>query len=70
MELETTFYIVSLVYMGLMFVLFVALLIAVLVIKAKINRLHRMVDDKVAAAQSLVGKVAIGISTIRHFVKR
>jgi Na+/H+-dicarboxylate symporter len=68
-DLENAFYIVALVYMGLMFVLFIVLLAAVLVIKSKINKLHDAIDEKVALARSIATKASIGINTVRHFVK-
>jgi hypothetical protein len=70
MELETAFYIVAIVYMGLMFILFIALLAAVLVIKAKINKLHDSVDAKINLAKSVAGKGLIGLNTLRYFIKK
>lgn len=70
MELETAFYIVALVYMGLMFVMFIALLAAVLVIKAKIDRLHAVVDEKVELAKSVVTKTAAGFGALSHFLRK
>jgi ABC-type multidrug transport system fused ATPase/permease subunit len=67
--LETAFYIVSLVYMGLMFVLFIALLVAVLVIKKKINAVHQMVEEKLAQVRAVTDKANIALKTIQHFVK-
>lgn len=70
MNLETVFYVVALIYMGLMFVLFIALLSAVMVIKAKINRLHTVVDDKVELAKSTVTKAVAGFSALRYFLRK
>jgi len=53
MELQTAFYIIGIIYMGLMLVLFIALVTAVLVIKAKINHIHRMIDEKVQVVSGL-----------------
>ncbi len=38
--LEQTFYIMAIVFMSVMFVMIIALVAAVFVIKAKINRIH------------------------------
>lgn len=70
MELETTFYVISIIYMTLMIGLIIALLTAVLVIKAKINKVHDMVDDRVNQAKSLAGKVSVGLNILKQFVKR
>ena len=70
MELETLFYITAIVYMSLMLVLFVALFAAVLVVKARINRLHRMLDSKIGQAKSIAGKATIGVNALRYFVRK
>lgn len=44
--LETAFYIIGIVFMGLMLILLVALVAAVFVIRAKINHIHNIVEDK------------------------
>jgi hypothetical protein len=69
MELETTFYIMAIVYMSLMFILFIALLIAVFVIKAKIDRLHAMVEERVDQAKSIATKATVGWKTLKYFIK-
>lgn len=53
MTLEETFYFVGILYMGLMLILFVALVAAVLVIKAKINHIHQMIDQKVRVVSDI-----------------
>jgi len=67
--LQTAFYIVALVYMGLMFVLFIALLVAVLVIKKKITAAHQLIEDKVGQVRAVKDKVNLVYRTMRHFVK-
>lgn len=68
--LETAFYIVALVYMGIMLVLFIALLAAVLVIKKKVDHLHHMVDERVEQVKNAADKVATLVATVKHFVKK
>ena len=46
MELETAFYIIGIIFMSLMLLLMLGLVIAVLVIRAKINAIHKQIDDK------------------------
>lgn len=70
MELETTFYIVGILYMVVMLALTIALVTAVLVIKHKINKIHQMVDEKVAKATAVAGRVSAVFSTFRQFVRR
>lgn len=69
-DLQTTFYIVGIIYMGVMLLLFVALLAAVLVIKAKINAVHRMIDEKVTKVKNMSDKAMKIFNTARFFVKR
>lgn len=68
--LETAFYIAALIYMGLMLVLFIALLAAVVVIKKKVNALHHIVDEKVSRVKAATDKVAVAMAVVKHFVKK
>ena len=70
MELETAFYIVGIIFMTLMTGVLIALLIAVLVIKAKINKLHDMVGERVDQVKAVGSKLAMGFAMVRNFVKR
>jgi len=54
MELEKTFYIIGIIYMGLGTLLMLALVIAVFMIKAKINAIHRRIEEKLHSAAELV----------------
>jgi hypothetical protein len=53
--LEQTFYIMAIIFMSLFFIMFAVLVAAVLVIKAKINRIHDAIESKVSLAASLTG---------------
>lgn len=64
MTLEHAFYIISIVTMSLMLILMISLVTAVLVIKAKINHLHRMVESKVETVN------AVASTAKRIFSKR
>lgn len=46
MDLQDTFYIIGIVYMSLGTLLMIALVIAVFVIKAKINEIHNRIEEK------------------------
>lgn len=47
MTLQDTFYIVGIVTMSLMLLIMLGTMVAVFIIKSKINHLHRIVEDKV-----------------------
>lgn len=47
MSLEHAFYIIGIIFMSLMLILVLALISAVLVIRAKINHIHKMIEQKV-----------------------
>lgn len=54
MDLQTAYYVVALIFMGLMLVLFLVLVVAVLVIRAKVNAIHRHIEDKLSVALGLI----------------
>lgn len=45
--LQETFYIMAIIFMSITFLLLIALVVAVFVIRAKINKIHRMIEDKI-----------------------
>lgn len=53
MDLQSTFYVVGIIFMGLMLVLLLVLLATVLVIRAKINAIHRHIEEKLSVAVNL-----------------
>ena len=53
MTLEHAFYIIGIITMSLMLILMISLVTAVLIIKAKINHLHHMVEEKVATVSAV-----------------
>ncbi len=68
MELQTAFYIIGIVFMTLMTVVIVAILAAILVIKAKINRLHDVVDERVTHAKSIANKATSLLKLVTAFM--
>lgn len=54
--LQEAFYIIAIVFMSVMFILVIALVIAVFVIRAKINKIHHMIDSKVNTLTTLAEK--------------
>lgn len=45
--LQEAFYIISIVFMGVMFVIIIALVVAVFIIKSKINHIQRTIENRV-----------------------
>lgn len=54
MDLQSAFYVVGLIFMGLMLILFLVLVVAVLVIRAKVNAIHRHIEEKLSTALGLI----------------
>jgi hypothetical protein len=52
--LQTAFYIIGIIYMGLMLLLVIALVIGVFIIRNKINRIH----DRIEAKLNMVTNIA------------
>jgi hypothetical protein len=53
MDLQDTFYILGIVYMSLMLLIMLALVIAVFIIKRKVNEIHRKIDEKLAIVNNI-----------------
>ncbi len=53
MDLQNVFYIIGIVFMSLMFILFVVVVISLLIIRAKVNAIHRYIEDRFSAVVSL-----------------
>jgi hypothetical protein len=45
-DLQTTFYIIGIIFMGLMLLIGLVIVVAVLVIRTKINAIHQRIDDR------------------------
>lgn len=54
--LEQTFYIMAIVYMAISFLLLLSVVAAVLTIKAKINRIHDNIENKINMVTNLAEK--------------
>lgn len=55
--LQEAFYIVALVYMGFGFLIMIAILVALLKIRAKINHIHDRIDSKLNTITSIAEKI-------------
>jgi hypothetical protein len=67
--LEQAFYIVGLVFMGLMLIILLGVLAAVLVIRKKIESLRDAVQEKVGGVLSVAVKGAAIAKTVGNVVK-
>lgn len=54
--LQEAFYIIAIVFMGVMFIILVALVAAVFVIRNKVNKIQRAIEDKVNTVTSIAEK--------------
>ena len=57
--LQTAFYIIAIIFMGVMFLLIITLLAAVFVIRAKVVSIQRQIEERVG---EVVGKVGAGMA--------
>ena len=71
-DLQSAFYIVGIVYMGLMLVITLVALTAVLVIRSKINAIHHHLEAKLATAADWAhkGEAVVGALKKVSRVKR
>jgi arginine exporter protein ArgO len=69
MDLQNAFYIIGIVFMGIIFLLMLGIFIAVLVIKSKINKVHRMIDQKIGAVRDVTDRASTIFRTIRDLAK-
>jgi hypothetical protein len=53
MELQNAFYILAIVFMSLMLLIMIAIVIAIFVIKSKINAIHRRIEEKLAIINNI-----------------
>lgn len=67
--LETTYYIVAIVFMSVMLVLVAALVTAIIVIRNKIVSLEKAVQDKLHFVTNNVGKVVEFANTVREVAR-
>lgn len=70
MSLEDTFYLMAIIYMSLMFVIFIALVVAVFVIKHKINMIHRQIEEKLHLVTSVFHAGSEIVGKVKSAVKR
>lgn len=70
MDLEEVFYIMAIIYMGIMFIIMIALLVATLVIKHKVHVIQRSIEERLS---TIVQAVQVGeaiVDTAKKKLKR
>lgn len=53
--LEQAFYIMGIVYMAIMFLIMIAVVVAIFAIKAKIHEIERQISEKLAFVSNIAG---------------
>jgi hypothetical protein len=54
--LQEAFYIIAIVFMGLMFIMLLALVIAVFVIRSKVNKIQRQIEERINMVTNIAEK--------------
>ena len=70
MDLQQWFYILGIIFMVISLLLIISILSAVLVIKKKIDHMHKMVNDKLDKVRDIKDKGTVIFRTVKHFMGR
>lgn len=70
MTLQDTYYIIGIVFMSLMMLLMIIGVVAVLVIKAKINAIHRKIEEKINMVSNIAHAGAELAGAAKNIVSR
>jgi uncharacterized protein YoxC len=68
-DLQTAFYIIGIIYMSLMFLLAIAAVVALFVIKSKINHVQRMVDKRMQVVRDIADRISTILRTAKYFLR-
>lgn len=68
--LENTFYIMAIIFMSIVFLLLLATLAAVLVIRAKVNAIHARVEERLGQVTGLVERGSTAFDSLKKVVDR
>ena len=69
-DLQTAFYIVGIVFMGLMLLLVLVAVTAILVIRSKIVHIQRHIEDRLHTAKELAQKGEAVVSTLKKVSRK
>jgi pilus assembly protein TadC len=70
MDLQSTFYVVGIVFMSLMLILFVVSVIALLVIRAKVNAIQRHIEEKFTILLSFFEAGSNIVDTVKNITDK
>lgn len=70
MDLQNAFYIVGIIFMSLMLILFIVLVAAVLVIRAKVNAIHAKIDQKLSVFGDIASKGHAAVGKVKRMAGR
>lgn len=70
MSLEETFYTMAIVYMSVMFIILIAMVIAIFVIKHKIDLIHKQIEEKLHMVTSIFHTGSEIVDRVKSVVKR
>ncbi len=65
MDLQNAFYIIGIVFMGLMLVILIALIASVFIIRARIVAIHNMIESKLNLISGLGAKGSAVLKAIK-----
>jgi hypothetical protein len=69
-SLEEVFYLMAIIFMSVMFVVLIALVVAVFVIKHKINLIHRQIEEKLHVVTSILHTGTDIVDRVKNVIKR
>jgi len=73
-DLEQAFYIMSIIYMSIMLILVACLVVAVFVIRSKVNHIHQQIEEKINSVTTIAEKggelAAAAVSAATRKAKR
>lgn len=70
MELQTAFYIIGIIFMSLMLILTIGIVAALLVVRSKINAIHRQIEDKLSIITNIANTGAEVVDRAKRMVTR
>jgi uncharacterized membrane protein YraQ (UPF0718 family) len=70
MDLQNTFYVMGIVLMCLIFIVLIAGVVAIFAIKAKINAIHKTIEDKLSLVTTAAGAGAQLFKKAKEVVDR
>ena len=63
--LETAFYIIGIIFMGLMLLFMIVVITAILVIRHKISHIQQQIEDRLHTAKDIAAKGEAVVKTIK-----